>query len=196
MCGIPRSGSTLVWQIFDALHLVDTKVERTHPAAWEPDGRFPIVTIRNPHDIAASLYRVRISRGGKDVGNEFGLDVVLGRTELYFSHLPKVLRVKHLLLRYEEFYRDHNVIYDAFSDLFQTYIYRGQRLEISERFSVAANRARAAKMKDFNEIGEADIRGDHIGPVLPGSWKEVVPEWGWEKVEEICAPIAKEWDYE
>ena len=196
MSCIPRTGSTLVWQILKHV-LPGHDIVRTHPEAWDNDpGACLIATIRNPFDVAASLYRVRISRGGEDVGNKEGLDIVLGRTRLYFSHLHRTLEADPIVLKYEDFYNDHNYIFNKLADAFGIEIPEAEREEISSRYTVEENRKRANALKDFNEMDEEEIHGDHIGTVVPGSWKQTVPYWGHDRVEKTCRPIAREFGYE
>lgn len=194
MCGIPRSGSTLVWQVLS--EVLPGPIPQTHPAAWERDGEsVAVVTIRDPHDVAASLYRVRISRGGVGVGGEEGLANVLKQVQIYFGAVPRVLESPHLLLRYEEFVYDRDVIWRAIWDSFGVEVLPPERERIERKFSLEANQKRAAKLRDFNEVGEHHIHGDHIGPVDPGSWKWELPVETWERVRGVCGPIADEWDY-
>ncbi len=197
MCGIPRSGSTLVWQVLQEV-FPDQKIPQTHPAAWEPDGVSQlVVTVRNPHDVAASLYRVRISRGGPDVGDANGLETILRRTELYFNAAVRLRGRRDVICpRYEDFVCNYDVIYDSIFTLTGIDVPQHERERINAKFSLASNRRRAAKLKDFNEKGEYEIHGDHIGPVAPGSWKTSLPGWALDRVKEVCRPIALEWGYD
>lgn len=194
MCGIPRSGSTLVWQILS--EVLDQDIPKTHPGDWDPDGvSLAVVTIRDPRDVAASLYRVRISRGGPEVGGPEGLDNVLRQLQMYFRSVPKVLKGPHILLRYEELFENIDLIWGVFLGEFGVRIPCTEQSRIEEKFSLQANRERAACLKDFNEFDEYRIHGDHIGPAVPGSWRRSLPEWAHGCVEKVCGPIAREWDY-
>lgn len=194
MCGIPRSGSTLVWQILS--EVFPQPILQTHPAAWQPDGSsLAVVTIRHPKDVAASLYRVRLSRGGGNVGGLEGLENVLLQLSLHFDAVPAIMEGPHLLLRYEQLFQSMKVLWNAIEQTFGRSVLSDEQERIEGMFSLDANRKRAAQLKDFNEVGEYHIHGDHMGPALPGSWRQTLPEWAWDRVREVCDPIAVEWDY-
>lgn len=85
-CGIPRSGSTLCWQILSAL-FPDREIFKTHPAAWEPDGRtVTFITLRHPYDVAASRYQFRITRSHPPVMEEDDSNALY---ELLKNRLPE-----------------------------------------------------------------------------------------------------------
>jgi len=193
-CGIPRSGSTVVWQILRDL-VPDQAVPKLHGTYTAQNGELVVLTVRSPHDIAASLYRVRLSRGGVGVDGPAGLEIVLNDTRAHFRSLGEMVGQPHVLLRYEEFYCDFDVIFDAIAGALGIEIGPEVRADIGGRYTLERNRERAAKFADFNEFDADGIHGDHIGPVLPGSWMDTVPAWGWDQVEMVCDPIAKEWDY-
>ena len=197
MCGIPRSGSTLVWQIFREVLKQD--FVRIHPAAkdWEPSGDDVIVmTVRDPRDVANSLFRVRISRGGEDVGGETGLDIVLNRTRRYFIAAKKLLSKPFpiFVLRYEDFLDNYNCVYRTIEVVSGTVVPEEVRRRTNVKYSLTANRIRASRLSNFNEIGEDGIHGDHIGDVCSGSWKKL-PPWAQKKVASFCYPLCKEWFY-
>jgi len=118
MCGIPRSGSTLVWQIV-AEALPGTTVVHTHPAVWKAKPSSVVIgSVRNPYDVAASLYRVRLSRSGDDAGGVEGLKAELGWARKNFAgasvmFLQKSPQHARTILRYEDFLHDYDVIYSG-----------------------------------------------------------------------------------
>jgi hypothetical protein len=104
--------------------------------------------------------------------------------------------VRILLLRYEHFVHDRRVIYNSILGALGVAVPGDEQARINAKFSIEANRARASAMADFNEVGEYNIHGDHIGPVEPGSWATSLPKWATQRVIDVCAPIAEEWGYE
>ena len=195
MCGIPRSGSTLVWQILQAV-FADEFILKTHPDIWEPDGSTVIVSIRNPFDVVASLLRVRLSREGRNEFIQDDIENVLGRTILCFERLDGLLYGSHALLRYEHFYNDYSLIYDVIRSIFGFSVSFLDRKRINEQFSLKNNQERAAALKDFNEVDLCQIHGDHIGCIHPGYWERYLPDWSFGQVVDICEPICEEWGYE
>jgi hypothetical protein len=199
MCGIPRSGSTLVWQIVS--EVTGLTIEQTHPLyvrenGWNLRGTKLIITYRDPRDLATSLYRVRLSRGGPGVGGEDGLKCVIHRAKLYFDAARTFRGEGHLFLRYEDFVDDRSVVFAGIKELTGIDVAPDERARIVEKFSLEANRARAARLPDFNVIDKNGIHGDHIGPVVHGSWRSWLPPWGVRMVEDGCAQTAREWAYE
>ena len=196
LCGIPRSGSTLVWQIMKTL-FPEQEIPQTHPDAedrkWAEEGVVSITTIRHPCDVAASRFRVRISRGGEGVGNEAGLEAELAVMKMMFEGLEDVHKYDHRMLRYEDFYNDHHPIYEMVEDLGRT-VPNKLRSEISVKYSAKANRQRAESLSSFNVFDDERIHGDHIGPVHPGSWL-FLPNWQRKMIKEVCQPIADKWEY-
>ena len=200
VCGIPRSGSTLVGQIVSSLFPEET-VLKTHPTwvDWTPDpSEFIITTVRDPRDVASSLYRVRMSRSGSTAGGKNGMAHVIQRTQTHFMALMTLLMRQDLNiseLKYEDFAHDHDVIFDLISEIFLTRISKETRKRLSEKFSIEANRKRASKLKDFNEVDDRAIHGDHVGPVEPGSYRTTLPEWGVEMIDRECSRLVKVWGY-
>ena len=195
MCGIPRSGTTLVWQILQEV-FSDHVIYKTHPGAWEPDDSAVVGTIRSPYDVAASLYRVRLSRGGQDAGNEDDLNTILNRVGMYFNCMEDIRDGHCVIRKYEDFYENNEPIYDAILKMFGIWVAAPERARINDKFSLSANKERASKLANFNEVGDYGIHGDHIGGVVPKSWYRILPDWALVKTAEVCYPIAKRWGYE
>jgi len=195
MCGVPRSGSTLVWQILQAV-FPGQKIPKTHPGMWEANESIVVVSIRNPYDITASLLRVRLNREGRKKPNWRDIKTVLRRNAQSFNCLKDVLLGPHApILRYEDFYNDYSLIYIMIERMFDVVVSFRDRKKINGRFSLARNRSRAGALKDFNEIDKDQIHGNHIGHVTPGYWVTYLPDWSMERVKEVCAPLCKEWGY-
>lgn len=195
MCGIPRSGSTLIWQILQALFPNDFVV-KTHPDIWMNDGSFLIASIRSPHDVVASLLRVRLSREGRNKICSEDVDAVIKRMIISFDRLKELLKGPHILFRYEQFYNNHSIIYNVIENIYSIKINNNMRERINDQFNWKSNKKRADKLNNFNEIGEAQIHGDHIGHVHPGYWCEYLPDWCLDNVRKICNEIGRQWGYE
>jgi len=197
--GIPRSGSTLVWQLISEV-FPKVKIGKTHPAAWEPDGSFIIVTIRNPYDVGASRFRHRTLRdqtGLVNIANLAGLDAELNEMIKHFA--PLTAWVKELpemaLLRYEDFYNNYDLIFDLIEERLNKIVPMALRDTIKDKFSLDKNRKRCAQpvVKGENRFR---MGPGHIGTVTPGLWRSIIPPWGYELMAEKCGPVAKEWGYE
>lgn len=194
-CSIPRSGSTLVWQILKTI-FHETEIPKIHPDTPIADDSTCVSTIRHPYDVAASRYRVRLSRGGVRDGGPLGLEAEIGVMITMFANLSFILKVNSCdihLLRYEDFYQDHTPIYELAHKLGRP-VPEKDRIRISAMFSADANRKRAAKLKSFYDVGEENIHGDHLGPVEPGSWRSS-PEWMRKMIQDSCYLLCVEWGY-
>jgi len=193
-CGIPRSGSTLIWQILKTV-FPEMEIPQTHPAAWEPDGSFVVSSIRHPCDVAASRYRVRLSRGSEADGGTKGLEAEMVVMKEHYDALHFVRGYRGKLLRYEEFYNDYDVIFKMIRERLWTNVSRETQDEISAKYSVKENKERADKQKSFRTFDEEKIHGAHIGVIHPGMWR-LLPDWQRDQIEDFCKPIAAEWGYE
>ena len=194
VCGIPRSGSTLVWQIFQEV-FIGQKVLKSHPDIWVPNDHVIILTIRDPRDIVASLYRVRLSRSGEENGTMHDLENVIKRMEINFQAAEDLMKTPHHILIYEEFYHNHDPVYNLIEKEFKTKVSKNARTLISEKFSLRENKKRADKLRDFNEVDDMQIHGDHLGNVSPGHWKWSLPEWARDYIKVKCMEISEKWGY-
>jgi predicted O-linked N-acetylglucosamine transferase (SPINDLY family) len=181
----PRTGSTLVWQILDALFedpeyqenkwLKPNIVKKTHALQHEslndPTCVF-ITTIRNPIDSMVSYMIVK--------KEPFTKESILKHIDMYksnFNLIPLVQKTQHhTILRYEEFYDNYSIIFDAVEQLFSIKIDQSIRDTISTRFSRKRNKEIADGLSGF-EVWEKDsfIHGDHINSDSLSYWKTRVP---------------------
>lgn len=195
MCGVARSGSTVVWQILR--HLFGNEVVKRHPNEWEFDGRPIVSTIRHPFDVAASRYRVRLSRSGIDSGGWIGLEAELDVMKTHYNGLRSMVGMENfVLLRYEDFWNNFEVVFLTIERLFGISIEKKTRDEMGVMFGLEANKKRASTLASFNDIDSDGVHGDHIGLVVPGSWTYELPKDLWMPMVVYCLPIAREWNYE
>lgn len=202
-CGVPRTGSTLVWQIL-CRALPHCRVVKAHPGSWAPEPcNFIVGSIRNPYDNIASCFRSRVIGDDGDgihvEGTMKGLKAemnMLANNYKVMGEMIEKYKGKIAILRYEEFFENYSLIYRTIEVYFDIKIPQIVQLEISNRFSVIENKKRANKLEDFNQVDEDKIHGDHIGNIYPGYWADYIPEKYKEDFDHICTPIAKEWDYE
>jgi len=196
VCGVARSGSTLAWQILSGL--LGYPAGRIHPTkTTEFKWNRYVVTIRHPFDIAASRYRVRLSRDQRGAGRE-GLEAEIYVMLEHFQGAAKVLgTMDSMVLQYEEFYLNYDLAIDAFENFLGVEVSAERRETVKEEFSFAANQRRAETMASFLEHDPVTgIHGDHIGATHPGTWKTELPDWGIDLVRTRCSELAKGWGYE
>lgn len=199
-CGIPRTGSTLTWQI---LHLLYPQqyVRKVHPTEWEPTGDWVVTTVRHPLDSAASRYRMRLLRAeqsGVDPTTEYisgwtGMEAELNEQAKHFVALRNMLKYPRLiLLKYEDFVHNYDVIFDAIQFSMGRVIPPSERETLTRHVGLEANRRRSEGSRD----DQWHIHHGHVATPEPGQWRKVIPEALHERVVEACRPFCKEWGYE
>lgn len=195
--GIPRSGSTLVCQLLKgSVHPEEYEVIHTHPTVGYREPVYhTFITIRHPYDVAASRYRVRLSRNPESGGLD-GLRSEMADMAQHYAGLEQLKQLPHTVLRYEHFYNDYNQVFSAFEIALDIRIDSDDRYRLCHEYSLSANKMRASKLPDFNTYDNDLIHGDHIGSVVPGSWKDTLPEMYHQVMLDYCQPIAEELGYE
>ena len=196
--GIPRSGSTLTGQLLrGVLETIDPGyiLIRSHPGVGireEVDHTF--ITLRHPYDVAASRYRVRLSRD-PNTGGLQGLKAEISVMAQHYAGLQSLYQLPHTVLRYEKFYNDYEVIYDSIETALGIRIQSIVKADLNIRYSLDSNRVRANKLENFLVHDDELIHGDHIGGVHPGSWKNTLPQELQSPMLDLCQGIAEEHGY-
>lgn len=184
----------MVGQIIDATLTemgIPFTLQRTHPACnnhVEVD--HSVIVIRHPYDVAASRYRVRLSRSPEASGI-IGLEAEIGEMYKHFLAIGD----RYIDLRYEEFYVEYTPIFiwlEKIVGMIPSHIVH----KVSHEYSLEANRQRAAQLADFNQCDQSGIHGDHIGGVVPGSWKHILPVEYHDFVVNACKALVEMFDYE
>jgi len=197
-CGIPRSGSTLVWQMVQEVSS-PISVHKVHPASWEVDQEALVfISIRDPRDVISSLLRVKLSREGRtgEQPTEEDLKNVLHHSEQSWLGLADLREVSQkVVLRYEHFYDDYNVIWDAIWAMLGIRPAANSRELIESQYNLLANIQRAQELKDFNEVDEANVHGDHIAQPIPGGWRKGIPGHLQDQVANHVREVCWGWGY-
>ena len=202
---IIRSGSTLVYQILCDL-FPNRKVVKQHHFPKIPHLDFPVVsTYRDPRDILVSTWRTFIlSRNGKSIRNimtKKDIDDTVKFLDPYIINFNKGkerFSESVLWLKYEDFYKDTDVIFNAMEKYFSTTIPNKKRENIKANCSIDKNRKRSKSFKNFVEYDylKTEIHGDHIFKGEIGGWKAVVPDDLHDMVNDKFKNDLKLWGYE
>jgi len=206
-CGVPRSGSTLVWQVLN-MCLPGNNVTKSHPGSWKPTDNvdFIVGSIRDPYDIVTSRFRARVANDDSDgaqehvTGTRKGLMEDLHMNAGNFDALKMLMRrfgEKVFVLRYEEFFENFHTIFAAVRKHIGITVPRPLRERAKSEFSFAANLKKTLALKPGND--RADRMGlAHLGSGAagtPGMWKTVIPVWGHAAMRKWCNPLCEEWGY-
>jgi len=196
-CGVPRTGSTLIWNILVKAYPGRTIIKK-HPGSWNPEEGIIIGSIRYPYDTAASCFRTRIvgDKGdGIDVqGTRKGLiSELMMMTNNFRCMRDLVDNWGAIVLRYERFFNDFDYIFDALEERIGK-ISQSVKKRIKEEYSFEAVRNR---LLDANP---GDLRIDrmgvsHVALGYPGAWKAIIPFWGYDTLKKWCDPLCQEWGY-
>ena len=174
LCGPPRAGSTVVWQISNEIH--PNLFLRTHgfsdscPLLFDFKGI--ICTVRHPFDIAASMFRVKEYDVEVDLHNSL-LDMskfaVLDHIIKSFGDVVRPVRpdLKLIFLRYEDFFNKDRERVVAISKFLEKELGDSEIDRISQKFNVQKNIERSSLLSDFTDVDEnSKLHGGHIGRLL------------------------------
>jgi hypothetical protein len=203
-CGVPRTGSTLIWKILKDC-LPGYEIVKGHPASWHP---FPcdhiFSSIRHPYDNAASCFRTRIV-GDKGDGSQ---ETVEGTKQGLIAELKMLTNNYHQLkvlrdtlpeivtvFRYEEFFNNFDIIFDTIEKSLNVKIPLIKQERINKDYSFESNRKRLLKLNPGDKRIER-MGVSHVAVGYPGSWKAIIPFWGYDVLKKWAEPLCKEWGYE
>ena len=157
--GPPRSGTTLVYNIIKDI-FPNKNVETRHYYR-EKDKRFPaIVTYRNPLDsISSSILRYKLKPTDEVINQQI--------KEFEENGIWTVLEIKDkkniLMLKYEDFVNNYEVIFNKLENFFKINIPKNTRNLITERYNIKAVEKIVSKMKSYKEINKQNLfHGEHI----------------------------------
>jgi len=201
-CGVPRSGSTLVWQVL--CRALPCKVTKAHPASWQRRAVDYIVgSVRHPYDAAASAFRCRIINDDGDGSQETvkgtlkGLKAdlrMLASNYKMMKELSQFFTDRVTVLKYENYFHSLDPIFDMVQDKFGINVPPKRRSSIRRECSFESNRRKVLKLnpgdKWVNRMGLS-----HVAVGYPGSWKAIMPVWGYATLRKWAEPICEEWGY-
>jgi Sulfotransferase domain len=170
--GIPRSGSTLVYQLISALF--PEGVAKTHQYCRHCVKT--LVSFRDFRDVVVSLWRrsdpsnLRRRMRAADVDEFAALcQERVKALDRYFD------RGGICPLRYEEFVADPRVIFSSVEKVFGTTVSADKIEELVRKYSLQKNREISERLTGFKQVDPAtQIHGNHIYRGEVGSWRQFV----------------------
>jgi len=164
--GIPRSGSTLVYNLLRELLPSPYFILKTHALRPKDLQQKIVATYRNPLDVMASVFE---SHGLAVTDEEIRKQLFL----LSKHGLWDVFELKHkpnaLLLRYEEFVGNFALLFDEIGHFFEIDIPQGQRQALSDRYDIQKVKQSIDPAKDFSHKDKRGFHGKHVSRFEGGS---------------------------
>lgn len=189
--GVPRSGSTFVWQVLCDL-LPDGGVVKTHHYLDCP-GVPAVATYRDWRDVVASQFRCSSETRGAVMRQE-DLCRLAGQCHEWAMYFRRYKRCGALTICYEHMHAEpvatiiriarHVGISASF-----------ERCEsIAEAHSLEVNRAIAANLTDAHDPATL-LHPRHIHTGAQGTWQEFISESDWPLLHEVLGPLLREFGY-
>jgi hypothetical protein len=186
--GVPRSGSTLVWQV--ACDIVGPHVPKTHTFLDMP-GIPVLLTVRDPRDCMASIWTK--DSPTLEPTDEHTLRMV-AEYRMWFAHAEFYAERGAAILRYEDFVRNTNIVFDAIDKLLSYSTPQFDRDRIAASHSIETNR-RLAESLESSHDPVTHIHPRHIGYVEPGAWTRVFSPFQQAMITRLLGGILQDWNY-
>jgi len=171
MSSIPRSGSTVSWQVIQMGSL--ERVDKYH--SYIGGNSHVIYNIRHPKDIFLSLARIRQDHSEHIRDHDSILREMEKCCDDYERFIYDYKNGRPVcILRYEDWYGDVSKLIREISDFMSLEWTDSQILEVSRHCNIESNMNRAKGYKSFKQVEHTShIHGDHIGPDIGrvNGWK-------------------------
>jgi hypothetical protein len=178
--GVPRSGSTLIWQICDAIY--PGLVIKTHDAV--DTGGKSILSVRDPRDTLVSRWQIRLAKQGLSAAPKMTNGQIIGGADVIKRDLGKLMAFiaaqddpeRMLIIRYEiAFFEGNLKLIRQLKKFLNVDLSRGQEEEFAGKFSIANNKKISEQLASFDEYDDkSHIHGNHINGARPGKWRDFI----------------------
>ena len=191
--GIPRSGSTLVYQLVSSVF--PAGVAKTHQYCRHSVRT--AVSFRDFRDVVVSLWRrsdsrnVRRKMRATEI-DEFGAICLERITALdkYFE------RGGICSLRYEDFSRNPITIFSSLKRTFGIEVEADTMERLVAKYSMSRNKEISQRLSEFSEVDAAtQIHGNHIYRGEIGSWRNFVDTEMGRRLEGLLRPALVRYGY-
>lgn len=151
-----RSGSTLVYNILREF----SNVRKTHNISVN-NGQLYVITYRHPYNsIISSLLRNEKKINSLNIKSEINEYLKNGGKDLLENDL---LKKNILLLQYEEFFNNYEVIYNKLENFLNINIDENKKIELSKKYHITNVKKMTNKYKTFKEYDRTThLHGKHI----------------------------------
>jgi hypothetical protein len=191
--GIPRSGSTLVYQLISGIY--SQGVAKTH--RYCSHRVKTMVSFRDFRDVVVSLWRrsnpTRLHRQMTDEE----VEKFTGTCRLRIEELDRYFERGSICpLRYEEFAPNPAIVFSALERTFGVEVAPEKAAQLIAQYSIEKNAAISQKLDSFKSIDPASqIHGNHIFRGEIGGWKQFVSGRPAERLEELLHDPLRRYGY-
>jgi hypothetical protein len=188
--GIPRSGSTLVYQLISGVY--PQGVVKTHRYCSQRVKT--TASYRDFRDVVVSLWRRSKSGKAHQQMTDAEVEKYATLCQARVKELDRYLeRGGICLLRYEDFVDNPAFIFKAVEKTFGIIVDPQKVEELVREHSLEKNREVARRLRGFKEVDSAtQIHGDHIYQAEVGGWRKFVRDRTAERLELLLrAPLTR-----
>jgi len=211
--GIPRSGTTVVWQILN--ELFPNEVIKTH-SVKKYDCK-SVLTIRDFRDILISQFMTDREKNGKmqslDLGNKcfkskeismpiFSKIIInkyvkrIIKEEKFLQEYINFYKDNCICLKYEKFFENFEYIFENLENFFNIDINKKTKVAIINKYKLESNKKISDRLEDFNQWDSNSlIHGHHIINGTPGNWKNIIPKKLHGYLNRNLSKILRRWEY-
>ena len=197
--GIPRSGSTVVYQIMNEMY--PKEVRKSHnfksscPILHDIDA--VIATVRHPYDVAISILRMNDSDEEemmKTIESSKVCICSLAGALIFSKNCSQWINVPSfnvLFMQYEDFYYDDIKRVRAVAKFLGKNVSTSEIERIAQKFSIDENKKRSIR-------GDEWVHKDHIGSEngIPGACRDTLSQDLKDKIYKKCTWIFQTFNYE
>src|SRR5205807_3293258 len=191
--GIPRSGSTLVYQLISGIY--PEGVAKTH--RYCPHRVKTAVSFRDFRDVVVSLWRRSNPAKVDRQMNQGDIEKFAGICQDRVKDLNRYFdRGGICPLRYEDFASKHAAVFEALEKAFDIVVSPEKITELVNQYSLERNREVSQRLRDFKQIDpESQIHGNHIYRGEIGGWRQFVGDRDAERLETLLQEPLRRYGY-
>jgi len=193
--GIPRSGTTVIWQI---LHEIFPKYDVIKTHSFKNLKCKAVITVRDFRDVLVSQFMTDREKKNKmqcldlnkklfkskEITSPIFSKIIIKKYSIRIEKEEKTLQKyidiygnNCLCLRYEKFFENFKYIFDNLENFFNISIKNKQQELIKYKCNLKNNKRVSDMLEDFNQWDiNTLIHGHHIINGVPGNWKKVIPK--------------------
>jgi Sulfotransferase domain len=191
--GIPRSGSTLVYQLISGIY--PEGVAKTH--RYCPHRVKTAVSFRDFRDVVVSLWRRSDPASVDRQMNETDIEKFAGLCQDRVKELNRYFdRGGICPLRYEDFATKPATVFEAVEKTFGIAVSPEKITELVDQYSLERNREVSQRLRGFKQIDAgSQIHGNHIFRGEIGGWRQFVKDPDAERLERLLQDPLRRYGY-